>query len=156
QDILILLKLAGEPPSWTFDSIAHELGLSSSAVHRSLQRAQAAGLYDVSRRKVRSRDLFEFVVHGLKYVFPPAWKGEARGRRTAWAAPPLSRVIVSGGNPPVWPDSNGDAWGIALEPIHPSVPDAARKDDRLAELLALIDGIRVGNARERNLAKKEL
>ncbi|HVD87151.1 MAG TPA: hypothetical protein VNB59_07055 [Solirubrobacterales bacterium] len=156
QDILVLLKLAGEPPSWTFDSIAHELELSQSSVHRSLQRAQAAKLYDSRRRKVRARALFEFLVHGLKYVFPASWSGEARGRRTAWAAQPLSREIVSSGNPPVWPDASGDTWGVALEPIHPSVPGAAREDQDLSELLALVDALRIGSARERNLAKKEL
>ena len=156
QDILILLKLAGEPPSWTFDSIARELGLSQSAVHRSLQRAQATGLYDPRRKKVRAKALFEFLVHGLKYVFPALWDGEARGRRTAWAAQPLSREIVSSGSPPVWPDAKGDSWGVALKPIHPSVPDAVREDQNLAELLALVDALRIGGARERNLAKKEL
>lgn len=157
QDILVLLKLAGGPPSWTFDSIAHELGLSQSAVHRSLQRAGKAGLYDVARREVKSRPLLEFLSHGLKYVFPPSWSGEARGRPTAWGAPPLSRVLLSSGNnPPVWPDAHGEARGIALEPLHPSVVDAVRKDSDLWELLALVDSLRIGNARERNLAEKRL
>jgi hypothetical protein len=155
--MLVLLKLAGEPPSWTFESIAHELGMSQSAVHRGLQRAAEAGLYDVARRRVRSRDLFEFLAHGLKYVFPPVWSGEARGRPTAWGAPPMSRALLSSGkNPPVWPDANGEARGIALEPLHPSVVDAARKDEALGELLALVDSIRIGNARERNLAQEKL
>jgi hypothetical protein len=156
QDILVLLKLAAKPPAWTFDSIAHELGLSQSSVHRSLGRAHAAGLYDPRRREVRAKALFEFLVHGLKYVFPASWGGEARGYRTAWAAKPLSAEIVSGGSPPVWPDAHGDAWGIALEPIHPSVPGAAREDPELAELLALVDALRIGGARERNLARNEL
>jgi hypothetical protein len=84
------------------------------------------------------------------------WAGEVRGQRTAWAATPLSKSILASGSPPVWPDANGDAWGVALEPIHPSVPDAVRKDQDLAELMALVDALRIGSARERNLAKKEL
>jgi hypothetical protein len=43
-----------------------------------------------------------------------------------------------------------------LKPLHPAVPDAARRDNRLWELLALVDAIRIGNARERNLAGREL
>jgi len=156
QDILVLLKLAAIPSSWTFDSIAHELGLSPSSVHRSLSRAQAAGLYDPRRRKIRAKALFEFLVHGLKYVFPASWDGEARGFRTAWAAAPLSAEIVSSGSPPVWPDAYGDSWGVALEPLHPSAPGAARADGKLAELLALVDALRIGGARERNLARREL
>lgn len=157
QDILVLLKLAGDRPSWTFDSLAHELGVSQSAVHRSLQRADKAGLYDAARRQVKPRPLLEFLSHGLKYVFPPSWSGESRGRPTAWAAPPLSRVLLSSGvNPPVWPDAHGEARGIALEPLHPSVVDAVRKDKDLWEFLALVDSLRIGNARERNLAEKRL
>jgi len=156
QDILVLLKLATGVPSWTFDSLGHELGLSASAVHRSLHRAEAAGLYDLRRRKIKPAALFELLSHGIKYVFPPVWKGETRGRRTAWAALPLSRAIVPSGSPPVWPDVSGDAWGVALEPIHPSVPDAAREDPKLSELLALVDAIRIGTVRERVLAAEEL
>jgi hypothetical protein len=157
QDILVLLKLAEVPGSWTFDSVAHELGLSQSAVHRSLQRAREAGLYDSKRRRVKSRDLFEFLAYGLKYVFPPVWRGEARGRPTAWGAPPMSKALLSSGNnPPVWPDATGEARGIALEPLHPSVVKAVRRDKDLWELLALVDSIRIGTARERNLAQKKL
>jgi hypothetical protein len=36
------------------------------------------------------------------------------------------------------------------------VPDAARSDPKLYELLALVDAIRVGRARERKLAESEL
>jgi DNA-binding Lrp family transcriptional regulator len=157
QDILILLKLSGEPPSWTFDSIAHELGLSQSAVHRSLQRAGEAGLYDGARRRVKPGALLEFLSHGLKYVFPPVWAGEARGRPTAWGAPPMSKALLSSGhNLPVWPDAHGEARGIALQPLHSSVLDAVRKDKDLWEFLALVDSLRIGNARERNLAEKKL
>jgi len=75
---------------------------------------------------------------------------------TAWAAPPLLQRIAASSNPPVWPDASGTTHGIALAPLHPSVPDAARGDDRLWELLALVDAIRIGNARERSIAGDEL
>lgn len=157
QDILVLLKLAGEPRAWTFDNVGHELGLSRSAVHRSLQRAGEAGLYDPSKRRVRARALLEFLSHGLKYVFPPIWRGEARGRPTAWGAPPMSKALLSSGhNPPVWPDAHGEARGIALEPLHPTAVESVREDDELWELLALVDSLRIGNARERNLAEAKL
>jgi hypothetical protein len=156
QDILVLLKLAAGAPSWTFDSLAHQLGLSASAIHRSLGRAEAAGLYDGRRRQIKAAALLEFLSHGLRYAFPAQWSGEARGRPTAWGAPPLAKQLVSSSNPPVWPDAQGKARGIALKPLHPSAPDAASRDKRLWELLALVDAIRIGNARERNLAVREL
>jgi hypothetical protein len=158
QDIFVLLKLlpwGGQ--NWTYDQIAHELGLSSSVVHRSVERAAKAGLYSVERREVNRASLAEFLVHGLRYAFPAEWGGEARGTPTAWAAEPLAKNLsTSGKNPPVWPDPQGTAFGIALTPLDPRVPDAARRDPALGQLLALVDGIRIGGARERGLAAKEL
>jgi hypothetical protein len=46
--------------------------------------------------------------------------------------------------------------GIALTPLYKTVPEAAKRDSLLYERLALIDAIRDGRARERNLAEKEL
>jgi hypothetical protein len=154
QDVLVLLKLACVPAgTWTFASIAHELGLSPSAVHRSLERADKAGLYQAKRKTLNVGALLEFLLHGARFVFPAEIRGEARGLPTAWAAPPLSSVLVSSGkNPPVWPDAGGRVRGIAIEPLRPVVPDAVRRDPRLGELLALLDSIRLGDARERGLA----
>jgi hypothetical protein len=157
QDLLVLLKLVGEPSGWTFEKIGADLGLSSSAVHRSLDRAQQAGLYDPGRRAVRLPALLEFLTHGAKYVFPAVMRGEARGIPTAWGAPPLAKKLSSSRrNVPVWPHPKGKVRGIALEPLHPAVAEAARRDDHLAELLALFDAVRIGNARERALAVKDL
>ena len=96
-------------------------------------------------------------VHVVKYVFPPQICGESRGVPTAWAGPPLvSMLAEADGLPPVWPDPEGDRRGIALEPLHSSVPRLARHDPRLGEALALVDGIRIGDARVRGLATELL
>jgi hypothetical protein len=157
-DILVLLKLVriGDLP-WTYDSIGHELGLSPSAAHRSVDRAIESGLFNRKRREVEYASLQEVLIHGVRYFFPPSWGGEARGTPTAWAAPPLSAQIVnSGENPPVWPSAEGKIRGIALAPLDPRVPDAVLKDEPLHELLALVDAIRIGASRERKLAAQEL
>jgi len=157
QDIVVLMKLVGEEPDWTFEKLAGEIDLSPSVVHRSLARARDSGLYDARRKKINGAALFDFLVHGARYMFPVARSGEARGIPTAWAAPPLvDRLSVSGENIPVWPHALGEARGIALEPLHPVVPGVALRDPKFAELLALFDTIRVGGARERGLAVKEL
>ncbi len=157
QEIFILLKLLPWGQKWTFDQIAHELGLSSSAVHRSVERAAKAGLYSYERREVNRAGLAEFLVHGARYAFPAERGGEARGMPTAWAAEPLAKKLLSSGkNLPVWPDPQGTALGFALEPLDPRVPDAVRRDKALGELLALVDAVRIGGARERGLAAKEL
>jgi len=57
---------------------------------------------------------------------------------------------------PVWPDPQGRQRGIAITPLHPAVPELARRDPELAERLALIDAIRMGDARIRGLAARLL
>jgi hypothetical protein len=46
--------------------------------------------------------------------------------------------------------------GITFEPLHKTVPQAALKDPVLYELLALIDGLRDGKVRARQIAEREL
>lgn len=157
QDIVVLLKVAVADPGWSFAQLAEELDLSASAVHRSLGRAADSGLYDPRRRRVKAAELREFLVHGVRYAFPSVSRGEARGVPTAWGTEPLMREFSSSGrNDPVWPYAQGKARGIALDPLYPNVPGAAVKDDSLHQLLALVDAIRVGGARERSLAAKWL
>ena len=76
---------------------------------------------------------------------------------TAYAAAPLNAVIAPTADPPpVWPDKDGKVRGVALAPLYPTVPEAARRDSRLYELLTLFDAVRSGQAREREIAQKEL
>jgi len=58
--------------------------------------------------------------------------------------------------PPVWPDSSGSARGVEFSPLYKNVPAAARRDPKLYELLALVDAIRDGRTREREIAIREL
>ena len=76
---------------------------------------------------------------------------------TAHAAPPLNGQIAADGDlPPVWPDAEGGVRGVTLEPLHRAAPKAARKDPTLYEILALIDALRDGRVRERQIAEREL
>jgi hypothetical protein len=96
-------------------------------------------------------------LHGLRYVYPPKFTTASRGVPTSVAAPPLSRKFSSGDDlPPVWPHPQGAVLGLGLEPIHPAVPGAALKNPALYEWLALIDAVRAGRGRERELATREL
>ncbi len=56
----------------------------------------------------------------------------------------------------MWPDPEGEVRGVGLEPLHTAVPKAVRKDPVLYELLALIDALRDGRTRERQIAEREL
>ena len=56
----------------------------------------------------------------------------------------------------MWPSPDGEHRGVSLEPLYRTVPIAARRDARLYEILALVDAIRDGRAREKRLAEKHL
>jgi hypothetical protein len=45
---------------------------------------------------------------------------------------------------------------MAVTPLHPAVPGLAQRDPELGERLALIDALRMGDARIRNLAAELL
>jgi hypothetical protein len=136
-----------------------DLSISSSEIHAALKRLALARL--VSSDADGNRPLLdaaeEFLVHGVKYAFP-AKPGElTRGVPTSYAAPPLNHLIESGSEPPpVWPFREGHQRGVCIEPLYKTVPAAALRDPFLYELLALIDALREGRARERTLAEKEL
>lgn len=157
QDVLVLLKLVVSDDEWTYPSLAYALGMSASEVHAAIIRAGESGLLNPSTKRPNRQALLEFLVHGLRYVFPAARGGVTRGLPTAHAALPLSDRIAAGGElVPVWPDPEGEVRGEELRPLYPSVPGAARRDPALYKLLALVDAIRGGRARERSLAIEEL
>jgi DNA-binding Lrp family transcriptional regulator len=156
QDVLVALKLALEKERPAYAQLAAELGLSPSQAHQSVRRAAESGLLVPGTLQVNRRALEEFLIHGLKYVFPARRGPLARGVPTAHSAPPLDKLIVDDGAPLVWPDSEGMVRGETLEPIYKTAPMAARRDPRLYASLALIDAIRAGRARERKLAAVKL
>ncbi|MFA6028618.1 MAG: hypothetical protein WC969_02060 [Elusimicrobiota bacterium] len=156
--MVVLLKMtASNERSWRLVDLSQELGLSVSEVSMALERCKRSRLLDSSRKKINRAALLEFVVHGLKYVYPAEPGSLSRGVPTAHSAPPLSRGIVSNENDQyVWPSGEGSMRGQAIEPLYPSVPHAAMRDPALHELLALVDALRVGRARERQIAAEEL
>jgi hypothetical protein len=156
QDIVVLVRLTQRGSARiTYQSLGAALGMSASEAHAAVRRATASGLLDRSRTP-RNASLLEFLVHGLKYTFPAEWKGMTRGIPTSIGAPPLRSRFDSTEFPPVWPHPNGTARGEGLVPLYRSAPDAALRDAVLYEWLALVDAVRSGRARERQMAVAEL
>ena len=160
QDIFFLLKLvAMGKKHWSFNSLALELGMSPSEVHAAANRVQEARLAVKKEGSImpNKRNLEEFLLHGIQYVFVPERGGMNRGMLTAHAVEPLvSEFIKDIEPPPVWPDPEGEVRGESFSPLYKSAPKAARNDPKLYMLLALVDAIRGGRAREREMAKNEL
>src|SRR5207237_9811421 len=97
-------------------------------------------------------NIVEFLVHGVRYAFPPEQGPVTRGVKTLHGAPIVSDRLLSESAPPVWPSPEGGARGDSLEPLHRSVPSLA-SDPRTHAIFATIDLLRVGGARERKTAE---
>lgn len=154
QDILVLLKLAARGHrQWKYAELADELEMSASEVHAALKRCSNSGLYNPNSRRENRAALVEFLTHGVRYVFP-AQPGPLRtGLPTSYAAEPLCRRIqFDSHEAPVMPLLYGPCRGPEIEPLYPSAPAAAKKDPGLHRLLALVDALRSGRARERKIA----
>ena len=157
QDLLVALKLSVSPEHTNYASLAEQLAISLSEVHAAVQRATASHLItrDNSGISANRSSLREFLVHGLKYVFPIVLGPLTRGLPTGVSAPPLYEQFQhSDALPLVWPDQDGLIRGISVLPIYPSVPSASKKDAKLYRLLAVVDALRGGAAREREMAKE--
>ncbi|MCH4562334.1 hypothetical protein MKP05_04200 [Halomonas sp. EGI 63088] len=142
-------------------ALAEATGISKSQVSLALQRCLEVGLVRKDRKtgvpRANARALFNFIVHGVRYVFP-AKPGEiTRGIATTFAAPVLEGQLYSSGElPMVWPDARGNSKGQAIEPLFKSVPYAVRRDPELYAMLALVDAIRLGHPRESKVAAERL
>jgi hypothetical protein len=159
QDVVVVLKLVGaQKHRPTYAQLAGDLFMSPSEVHASVRRARAAKLLlgPELGDKPNLQALEEFLIHGLRYAFPAEKGAMTRGLPTAHAAEPLKRKLTQEEPGPVWPYEKGPTRGYAFSPLHKKAPEAALKDQNLYELLALVDAIREGAARERDLAKREL
>jgi len=157
QDVVILLKLSSlKGDDWQFKDIAESLKISPSEVSESLQRSKLAGLVSENKRTVYNNSFLDFLVSGLKYVFPAIPGAVVRGVPTAHSAPPINAIIVAGSENYVWRSAKGTLRGQAIEPLYKTVPELPATDNALYELLALTDVIRIGRAREVNLAVEEL
>ena len=156
QDILILLKIAAKgAQTWYMKDLSIELGISASEVSESINRSVFAGLLAQDKTRLMNTALLEFLEHGLRYVYPQHPGALVRGLPTAHAAQPLSDLIQSE-EAYVWPYGEGKVRGQAIEPLHPNVPEACLKDPDFYALVALCDALRVGRAREKQLAVQEL
>lgn len=161
QDVMVLLRLTlDREKTPTYAALAEDVRLTASEVHASVNRCVLAQLVrkDINGKpRVLLEPLKLFLLHGVRYCFPPIRGEMTRGMPTGYAAPPLiGKVMGSDEPPPVWPDKNGQLRGMTFQPLYPTVPDAASRNPKLYELLVLTDTLRGGSARERAIAQQEI
>ena len=158
QDVLVAIKLL-DPWEQSMLSLGTQIGVSASQAHSSFLRLCAVGLVDQQRRATQRAHFLEFLVHAIKYMFPVSLVAQNQGIPTAHSAPPVKQKLVAPKGAPVyvWPSKGGSLIaGIGVEPIYKTVPLVVRADARAYAILAALDSIRLGKARERETAAQVL
>ena len=156
QDVAILLKIiAMEGQLWQLSKLSSTLFISISEISESLNRSQFASLIDYNKKKINRQNLFEFLEHGVRYVFPQQPGSMIRGVPTSHSHSFMKKNFISEMNY-VWPDHKGEVMGLMIEPFYPKQVEAIKEDQLFYKLLALVDVIRVGRVREVKFAINEL
>lgn len=156
QDIVILLKIVSlKHEDWYNSELAQSLKISPSEVSEALNRCKIARLINSKKRKVNIHSFKEFLIYGIKYVFPVKPGAIVKGIPTAHSASPVKNYIVSD-DVYVWSYAKGTHRGQSIEPLYKTLPQVATEDPLFYELLTIIDTIRVGRTREIKIAIKEL
>ena len=158
KDLLVVLEMAyaKDLSPWTYTTLASRLGMSASQVHGAVGRLMASGLLTPKgiKGEVNREGLADFIIHGARYVFPAVFGKISRGISTGVSSEFFQAgLLAKEGEDWVWPSSNGDARGMSLMPLHPSVLKAVRQDKQLQEALVHFDVLRGGQARERKVAE---
>ncbi|CCG88019.1 hypothetical protein [Erwinia piriflorinigrans] len=146
---------------YTVRSLEKTTGISKTQIAESVKRCTDIGLAKKDRKygvpRTNKKSLLEFVIYGIKYVFPARMGELTRGIATSFSAPVLNEKLFSSGELiAVWPDERAKSKGLKVIPLFHSVPYAVRQDGDLYAMLALVDAIRLGNQREAGLAANML
>lgn len=152
-DVAVALVLV-RSPGQGYEPLSEILGISLSTAHQAVQRLKAAGLVGENRH-AHKKALAEFLSHGIRYAFFAEPGPEVRGVPTAHAGPPLAEEIVAE-DKYVWPSARGEVRGAAIPPLYDGAPELTERAPELYRALTLVDALRVGRARERELAREKL
>src|SRR5689334_8584463 len=157
-DVLVLLKLAASGAA-SVRTLESELGLSKSTVALSLRRLREADiLTEDGERGLRINKLVarDFLVHRARWIAPAKVGDFELGLATAHTSEFLAHKLSGDPDPVVLPLPHGPVRGRAVSPVHPRAPATASKDPALLRLLAILDALRIGRARDREVAAAEL
>ena len=157
HDVAVLLKIITyKNVPWYITELAKSLKISQSEISESLNRNRIAKLFNPNKKVVLKNSLLEFLIYGIKYVFPVFPGKVSMGIVTAHSAKPISKFVNASDNVYVWACDDGDIKGQEIEPLYKNAVLVAREDKKLYRLLALVDAIRTGKAKVIDLAEKEL
>ncbi len=107
------------------------------------------------RRRAVNLPAEELLYHGSA-TFPARRERRQRGVPTSHSAPALQQELDSTADPVVWPSPRGNVVGASLEPLIPAAPELPDRYPELYDLLTLVDGLRIGTARDREASEQLL
>ena len=145
-DLVVALRLLSGADK--FAALASDLGMSLSQVHKSVQHLALAQLLRPGSREVNRIHLAEFLIHGARYAFPARPGVRAIGVPTSHSAPELASEIDAA-EAYVWPSSEGDVIGYAIEPLYAGAPKLRERSPETYRLLTLLDALREPTWRRR-------
>ena len=154
-DVAVLLHLLIHPDA-SYGDMAAMLGVGKATAHASVARLLRSGLaHAVGQSGVAAAPgpAGEFLQFGAAYAFPAVTVPRARGIRTGFAAPGNEGLNAIDATPIVWSSRLGNAFGMGVEPLLPKAPDISFRDPALYRLHALVDALRLGDARAREVAR---
>jgi hypothetical protein len=149
-DIVVALQLA-ITPSAQFKAISKSTAISVGECHNAVRRLRLSQLVLPDERRPSVEALYEFLVHGAPFAFPPLLGASLPGVPTAHSSPAFHGILESA-DVVVWPHADGAARGQSLLPLYPAAALLPRINPPLYELLSIVDALRIGSTRLRKVA----
>lgn len=165
QDVVMMSLLRLHPQEkWTLEELSARLGQSVSQCHAARKRLREARLLSSDPARpwhVSAENFVEYMIHGVKYDFPPKFGAPVRGIPTAHSSAFVSeqfRNVGGDASKVVWPSANGSVIGRALDPLHSSQLHLCSQPgfEDVYKLLVCVDLLRMGQSRERAWAAKQI
>lgn len=126
--------------------------MSKGGVHLALARLRAVGLVD-GEGAAPAKKIVPFVLHGIRYLFPVTFGRRVRGVPTGPSTPDIADEFApEPGRDFVWADTSGNHRGTSILPLDPRVPKIASDWPRSHQLFGAIDLLRIGSARDVEIA----
>jgi len=154
HDVCVALQVV-LTPRFAYRDLARSVGLSLGESHNSVKRLELARLLMPHQGSVNTSALLEFLVHGVPYAFPGTLGPESQGVPTAHSGPVLGEILPALDSI-VWPSGEGRARGLSLTPLCGHAPSMLQSNPALYRWLTVVDALRIGRARDRQIARDVL
>ena len=150
SDVVVACQLTLSPGA-SFENLSKSTGISAGECHNAVRRLRLSRLLLSDERRPSNELLLQFLVHGVPFAFPPVLGVEIVGVPTGHSSP-IFRGIVDSPDVFVWPDADGSARGRSLIPLFPGAAALPGLNPPLYDMLSLIDALRTGTTRVRNVS----